>query len=344
MRVVVASRSQDEVWKRGALGDEVTSCDPMRQSILCQSRADLGWWQWQGSVSGRVGVGHFRLGWRAWCCARASTDWRPGAHDRVGRLLEEAVHGRAWRLHEDMLLNKWGRKSSWGTACKTGNGSREKTFRRLTFFLCFQFVRSPKNISSSAKCLDSNRSWWDINGLSWAYRGWQWKLPTQGKTLLIKTCFFWPVTNWRRNQKKNQPPKSFFPTSIPCLASCASRRFPHSSFQHRPPFQSMSSCSRRALPCTASARSCSRMGPHAAWFPSTSHHQVPPSSTLENEKQQPRGSLAGGNSEQNCCSKDWINSSKKTLSRLWKDFPPSLIWNSHVRSYLVRSNLVKSPC
>ena len=120
--------------------------------------------------------------------------------------------------------------------------------------------------------------------------------------------FFGPLTNWKR--KTNcQPPKSFFPTSIPCLASCASRRFPHSFFQHRPPFQSMSSCSRRALPCTASSRSWSRMGPHAAWCPSTSHHQVPPSSTLENEKKQPRGSLAGGNSEQNCCSKDLITSS-----------------------------------
>ena len=133
----------------------------------------------------------------------------------------------------------------------------------------------------------------------------------------MKKCFRAPS---KLKTQKTNASKNFFPTSIPCLASCASRRFPHSSAQHRPLFQSMSSWSRRALPCTASARSCSRMGPHAAWFPSTSHHQVPPSSTLENEKQQPRGSLAGGNSEQNCCSKDWINSSKKNTFQALKRF------------------------
>ena len=82
----------------------------------------LGWSQ--SSVPG--GVGHFRLGWRAWCCARASTDWGPGAHDRVGRLF--AVHGRARRLHNALkrrpVLSRRVRKSSWGTACKTGVGSR----------------------------------------------------------------------------------------------------------------------------------------------------------------------------------------------------------------------------
>ena len=95
----------------------------------------------------------------------------------------------------------------------------------------------------------SNRNWWDINGLSWACRGWQWKAQTQGQNFADEEMFFGSLTHWRC--KKNCSASKKFSSRLPFPVLQA---VPQEDFLTHL-FSSMSSCSRHALPCTASARS-----------------------------------------------------------------------------------------
>ena len=69
------------------------------------------------------------------------------------------------------------------------------------------------------------------------------------KTLLMKKCFFWSLTHWRRKKTVQLPKSLFSRLPFPVLQAVPQEDFlPHL-------FSSMSSCSRHALPCTASSRS-----------------------------------------------------------------------------------------
>ena len=138
----------------GRGGDETWKDMEGHHAVLCVRAFYVRagpFWVCDRAVSVSGGVGHIRLGWRAWCCARASTDWRPGAHDRVGQLLVEAVHGRARRLHEDMLW-KGGRcwKDEWGNLleaqlARQGMEVGKKLFGGWTVFLLrLQFITGQK--------------------------------------------------------------------------------------------------------------------------------------------------------------------------------------------------------
>ena len=125
-----------------------TSCGPMRQSILCQSRAVLGLWQSSECLWGSwsypprlesmvlCSCQHrltTRSTWSRWATPCGSCAW------------QSTTAARGHALKRRPVLKRWVRKSSWGTACKTGNGSREKTFRRLnSFFVASSVCYGPK--------------------------------------------------------------------------------------------------------------------------------------------------------------------------------------------------------
>ena len=141
-----------------------SSCGPLRQLILCQSMA----WR-SGLVTEQCLPGSWSLLPRLesmvlCCCARVSTHGRPGAHDRVG-------HDGCMRtcFEKEAGAAQMRRKSSWGTACRTGNGSRKKTFSGAWFFSFYFFAFSL--------------------GMA-VFRGWQWKITSQRPKSFF-ACFGW---------------------------------------------------------------------------------------------------------------------------------------------------------